>query len=102
MKDIQNNGSSFEALVALSTLKTQVDQVAVSKDSDIDPPELNDIIAVQPPVRIPEETQPFDDGSDSECDNPVEEIILRSDLEEYIQPTSAETHPSRILADVFH
>jgi hypothetical protein len=63
---------------------------------------LDDVIAAQPSVRIPEETQPFDDESESECDNLVEEITLRSDLEEYIQPASAETHPSQILADVFH
>src|ERR1700683_4230011 len=105
LKVLQANNTSFQALVSLSTLRTRVEKVAIQRESDIDPPEMDDVIVAQPPIQSSEgseETQPVDNGSESETDDMDDPNIPLVDSQEYSQPESAETHPSRILADVFH
>ena len=73
-----------------------------SSGSDVDIPEITDVIIAKPSVGISAETQPLDNGSDSECDNLEEPDEILFDSRGYSQPESTETHPSCILADVFH
>ena len=51
-----------------------------SSGSDVDIPDMDDVIIAKPSVSISAETQPLDNGSDSECDNLEEpdEILFDS------------------------
>src|SRR5882762_8366201 len=103
LEDMQTNGSSFQALVSLSTLKTRVDKVAPPEESDIDPPEMDEVIIVQPSLSGSEEIR-SDDGLNSESDHVDDANILSHDFQEYSQSAFSDSNvlPSRILADVFH
>ena len=106
LENMQTNGSSFHALVSLSTLRTYVEKVAIPAHSEIEPPVMDDVVIEQPSTSSSEETQPLDNGSEESDDglekDTVEEDVTLNNAQEYSQLAYTDTHPSRILADVFH
>jgi hypothetical protein len=103
LENMQTNRSSFQALITPFTFKTCVDKVAPPKESDIDPPEMDEVIIVQPSLSGSEEIQ-SDDGLDSESDHVDDANILSHDFQKYSQSAFSGSNvlPSCILANVFH
>jgi hypothetical protein len=100
LQEVQAGQQSFEVLVPLSALKTQVDKVAPVQTSmsGIDPPVMDDALAIQPEANTLH-TSDTQDESDSESDNISEPF---GQEQGYSQSAESGTRPSRILADVFH
>ena len=98
LENMQTNGSSFHALVSLSTLRTYVEKVAIPAHSEIEPPVMDDVVIEQPLTSSSEETQPLDNGSEESDDalekDTVEEDVALNNAQEYSQPASTDTCPS--------
>jgi hypothetical protein len=100
--NVQAGRPSFEVLVSLSALKTRVEKVPASGTSAIQAPLMDDIPVIHPLESETAQSETILDDSDSESDGIPEADIFNGHNDKYSQPTASESHPSRILADVFH